>query len=120
MNKLTPLLLAALLSLPAAAADDPLEDGRQLYEFYCSICHGLTADGWGINAPYMKVQPSVLTAEGEMNTRTDEELVKVIKEGGKGVSKSALMPRFGDNLSDPQINTLVAYIRSLCCATGNE
>jgi mono/diheme cytochrome c family protein len=50
-----------------------------------------------------------------MMARSDEELFKVIEQGGKSIDKSNLMPAWGDNLSDDEITALVAYLRSLCC-----
>lgn len=116
MKSLRYLSLTALLLMATTAhADSPLQEGKQLYEFYCAVCHGMTGDGWGINAAYMQTEPADHTASGEMGDRSNEELFKSIKYGGKAVSKSALMPRWGGNMTDQQIHGVIAYIRSLCC-----
>ncbi len=105
------MLAALLLALPAAASDT----GADLYRAYCSQCHGVDGTGNGINASHMAVQPRNHTDRGEMSARTDEELVKVIRLGGKSINKSVLMPAWGHNLSDAQINLLVDHLRTLCC-----
>jgi len=43
----------------------------------------------------------------------------VIKEGGFAISKSVLMPPWGDVFTDDEINDLVKYLRDLCkCKFG--
>lgn len=104
----------ALLALSASAYGDS-EYGKQLYEIYCTQCHGVNGDGKGVNAATMSVAPRDHTDTKEMSARTDEELFKVIKHGGKAINKSILMPVWGGNLSDEDINALVSYLRELCC-----
>ncbi len=120
MNRLYSICLFVLAAIcTSAEADDQLEMGKQLYEIYCTSCHGLTGDGWGINAEHMQTEPADHTENGEMDKRSDDELFKAIKYGGKSLSKSVLMPKWEGNMTDEQINLLVAYIRSLCC-TKNQ
>lgn len=107
------MILALWVMLPAVASAE--DDGGQLYEIYCAQCHGVQANGNGINAPHMSVQPRDHTDASEMGSRSDEELFKVIQQGGKAINKSVLMPAWGDNLSDAQIHALVRHLRSLCC-----
>lgn len=108
--------IAALQAWPAAHAAETAIDAKQLYRVYCTQCHGINANGNGINASHMSVQPRDHTDRTEMSTRTDEELFKVIKLGGKSINKSILMPAWGSNLSDAQIHQLVSHLRGLCCA----
>lgn len=108
------ILTLALLSLSGLAYAEA-NHGKQLYEVYCTQCHGVNADGKGMNASHMSVQPRDHTDEKEMSARTDEELFKVIKHGGKSINKSVLMPIWGGNLNDDDIHALVAHLRALCC-----
>lgn len=108
------ILAAAMLCLPGLAHADA-DRGQQLYKVYCTQCHGVNADGKGINAAHMSVQPRDHTDTKEMSARTDEELFKVIKHGGKSINKSILMPAWGGNLNDDDIHALVAHLRKLCC-----
>jgi cytochrome c oxidase cbb3-type subunit 3 len=117
------LLAACLLALAAAAsatdtaasAESDAKRGAALYQVYCTQCHGLKGNGGGINAAHMAVAPRDHTDRGEMSARTDEELFKVIKHGGKSINKSVLMPAWGRNLSDEDIHALVSHLRNLCC-----
>ncbi|MBL4907681.1 MAG: cytochrome c [Sneathiella sp.] len=103
--------LSVLIGQPTLAADSG--KGHDLYKAYCTQCHGMEADGYGVNAPYMAVQPKDHTEAKEMNARTDEDLFKAIKFGGKAVNKSVLMPPWENNLSDDEISELVVYLRTL-------
>lgn len=89
------------------------------YKAYCVQCHGLEGTGKGVNIGDMTVQPRDHTDAKSMAGRSDAELVKVIKEGGLAISKSVLMPAWGDVLSDDEIKDLVSYLRTLCqCQFG--
>lgn len=107
-----PLLWLLWAVSPGAAADDT---GQEIYTAYCTQCHGVGGGGNGINAPHMSVQPRNHTDPSEMGTRTDEELFKVIKEGGVAINKSVLMPPWGGNFTDDEIHLLVGHLRALCC-----
>ncbi len=107
-------LVLAGLAGPVAA--DTVKDN---YDAYCVQCHGLQGNGMGLNVRDMAVQPRDHTDAKAMSGRSDEELFKVIKEGGLAVSKSVLMPAWRDVLSDKEINDLVGFLRDLCqCRYG--
>ncbi|HEX2825857.1 MAG TPA: cytochrome c [Burkholderiales bacterium] len=114
MTRLLLITAFAGLSVVAHAADDAR--GKELYTVYCTQCHGTQGDGKGVNAAFMSVQPRDHTDTKEMSARTDEELIKVIQQGGKAINKSVLMPAWGGNLKDDDIRALVAHLRVLCCS----
>jgi cbb3-type cytochrome c oxidase subunit III len=93
-------LLICSLGLQAGPRPD---DGGDLFKQKCSMCHGVDGKGFSaLNTPDFtdpKVQASL----------TDKEIVGIIKNGKKGTA----MPAFAEKLSDDQIKSLVAYIRSL-------
>lgn len=47
----------------------------------------------------------------------DDDLLFAVKDGGKGVDKSSLMPPWGGQLSEQEIKELVKYMRKLCNCT---
>jgi len=111
------LLLACMLVLPGLAWSK--ESAKDNYNTYCVQCHGLAGTGNGVNVRDMTVQPRDHTDAKSMSGRSDEELFKVIKEGGLAISKSVIMPPWGDTLSDEEIHDLVKYLRRLCqCKHG--
>jgi cbb3-type cytochrome c oxidase subunit III len=88
------------LALQAAPAPD---DGADLFEQNCTMCHGVDGKGYSsLNTPDFtdpKVQASL----------TDKTIIEIIKNGKKGTA----MPAFSEKLSDKQIHSLLIYIRSL-------
>jgi len=121
LSSLKALRIAATLCAPVllgAALPASGDGGETLYKIYCTQCHGVEGFGNGVNVPAMSVQPRNHHDRGEMSARTDEELFKAIKHGGKSINKSVLMPAWGENLNDDEINALVLYLRELCCNSG--
>lgn len=111
-------LSAALMPLAwsqFAFAEGNAERGESIYRVLCTQCHGVNGDGYGVNTRDMAVLPRDHTDRAEMSTRTDADLFKAIQGGGPAVNKSVLMPAWGGNLQDRDIEDLVAYLRKLCC-----
>lgn len=103
---------------PAASTAAPLlsreaEEGRLLFERYCVYCHGISGDGFGINAPNLLVEVPNFTDPDFMPRRTESELVDAIARGGRGRFGLPIMPEWRLRLSDREIDALVTYIRTL-------
>jgi len=110
------LFIVVLLLSPLAEASETAKDN---YRTYCMQCHGMQGTGMGLNIRDMSVQPRDHTDAKSMGSRSDEEIFKVIKEGGFAISKSVLMPPWGDVFTDDEISDLVKYLRDLCkCKFG--
>lgn len=84
------------------------------YKQFCWQCHGMEANGLGLNIQDMSVQPRDHSSAKAMGGRTDEDIFKVIKEGGLAIDKSVLMPPWKDSMNDEEIHDLVKYLRKLC------
>jgi cytochrome c oxidase cbb3-type subunit 3 len=114
-----PMFIVALCSvvvgtaLMAHAAD--AEQGKKLYGQFCASCHGQSGKGDGPAAAALNPKPRDHTDKELMGKMSDDEMLKVIKNGGASVGKSPLMPPWGAALKDNQINDVIAYIRTLCC-----
>jgi cytochrome c oxidase cbb3-type subunit 3 len=114
-----PIFLMALCALVlgtalfAHAAD--VEQGKNLYGHFCASCHGQSGKGDGPAAAALNPKPRDHTDKETMSKLSDDELLKVIKNGGASVGKSPLMPAWGASLKDEQIKDVIAYVRTLCC-----
>lgn len=99
----------------AAAADEVtgIERGEQLYQANCASCHGATGNSDGPVAASLQPKPSRHSDGNYMNALSYEHLVKVIKEGGPAVGKSAMMAPWGTTLSQEKIDDVILYVRSL-------
>jgi len=90
-----------LMSLPALAF---AADGAALYKSKCATCHGPDGSGQTTVGKSMKIRD---LRSAEVQKQTDVELTKVIS-GGKGK-----MPAYGKQMSTPDIEALIAHIRTL-------
>jgi cytochrome c oxidase cbb3-type subunit 3 len=97
----------------AHAAD--AEQGKKLYGQYCVSCHGQSGKGDGPAAAALNPKPRDHTDKESMSKMSDDDLLKVIKNGGASIGKSPLMPPWGGALKDDQIKDVIAYVRTLCC-----
>ena len=114
--------ILAFLFLETRAVAQPSSragaSGQQLYEAACAACHA--SDGRG--------QPrAVLGFETELPDFTDCSLTtpeadldwySVIHQGGPVRGFDAMMPAFGDELSDEEIGKLIDHVRRFCVERG--
>jgi cytochrome c oxidase cbb3-type subunit 3 len=111
------ILILAVAPVPADAADAAA--GAKINAKHCAKCHGETGKGDGVMLQKFKTigvvvpDPVAWNDGAGMSEWTDEQLVKIIKQGGNAVGKSKIMPPWGNRLSDAEIADLVAHIRSL-------
>jgi mono/diheme cytochrome c family protein len=87
--------------------------GKTIFTKYCSVCHGLEGKGDGFNSFNLDPKPKDLTDGHYMNTLTDDRLAQTIREGGRSVNRSSLMPSWGGRLTKDEILYVVAYVRML-------
>jgi cbb3-type cytochrome c oxidase subunit III len=105
----------AAVALPLAGCGDLFprrSEGEKLYRQHCGDCHGL--DGRGNTVLEMGQPYADLTDDQWKNGGDDSSVAKSIREGSFG-----LMPGFGEKLSEPQIQALVAYLKVLRQRAGN-
>jgi mono/diheme cytochrome c family protein len=110
---MTSCALVLATALRAHAADP--EEGKKLYMQFCASCHGQSGKGDGPAAAALNPKPRDHTDRQYMSSLSDDQLFKVIKEGGASVGKSPIMPPWGPSLKDDQIKDVIAYVRTLCC-----
>lgn len=115
---LTSLLLIEMLTMSNALAGSPKAfEGRKVFNTSCFLCHGL--DGTGDGPLSGKLATDAidldLTDNSLLSKRTDRDLFMIIQgtvpHGKTKISKD--MPQWGLAIPEPQIKTLVAYIRFL-------
>lgn len=88
-------------------------EARQKWEGLCVTCHGKNGEGDGAAGASLNPKPQSFWNEEWQNEVTDEELAKVILEGGQAVGKSPLMPGNPDlKGKDDVVAELVEKVRS--------
>lgn len=93
---------------PAGTPADPVA-GKAKFEMFCATCHGPAGLGDGAAAATLTPKPRNLQA----TTQTDEQLKKIITEGGAANGLSPLMPPWGGALTPQDVANVVAHIRTL-------
>ena len=86
--------------------------GKNIYTKYCSVCHGIEGKGDGFNSFSLDPRPRDLSNGQYMKVLTDERLVETVREGGRGVNRSPLMPTWGGRLTKDELLYVVAYVRT--------
>lgn len=89
-----------------------VERGAVAFQHYCSLCHGVTADGNGRAAKLYTPRPGNLNKTDKNATYVD----LIIRRGGGAIGRSPFMPPWNDELTEEQIRDLVNYIGSISSA----
>jgi high-affinity iron transporter len=115
------VIAAAATAASAAAAapppgfklgGDPAR-GRQVYATNCAACHGAAGDGRGEMAVALVPKPTDLTNAARMAKRSDWDLYRIIRDGGQVAGLSPSMAGFQPLLSDADLRSVTAFVRSL-------
>jgi mono/diheme cytochrome c family protein len=106
-------VLFFMASATAQAAGDPVA-GKAKFDATCATCHGPMGAGDGPAAAALNPKPRNL----QITKRTDDELKKIIKEGGASVGMTATMPAWGAMLTDIDVDNVIAYIHTLAKPAG--
>ena len=85
-----------------------LMEGEGLFAQRCASCHGVAGAGDGTLARSLTQLPPEIGTVAWQSERSDEQLAKVVKDGISGTS----MPPSRE-LSDSQVQSVVAYVRTL-------
>ena len=98
-----------------------IEMGRALYAQGCAVCHGVNLEGqpdWQSTGADGKLPAPPHDVTGHTWHHKDSVLFDYIKLGGQkfltdqGIDFDSGMPSFGDQLSDTEINNILAFIKS--------
>ena len=109
-----PLLLlpvaCALAQNPAGSGPGPSPGaGSAVFQKYCALCHGENADGNGVAAHLHNPRPANLT----ISPYSDSYKESIVRNGGKALGRAPAMPPWGKELSDAEITSVVAYLRTV-------
>ena len=89
-------LFTVILLFGSSSLAADLKAGEKVYKRKCVVCHGEQGQGGGaLKINYHKVLG-----------KTDEDISKVIADGGKG------MPGYHNSLKPDEIDSLIAFLRS--------
>ncbi len=88
--------------------------GSILADKHCSRCHDPESSPERVsNFENLEVKPHPFTEGNTLNKMSDADLASIILHGGPALSRSALMPPYGNTLSEADVKALIAYIRAV-------
>lgn len=85
---------------------------RDMFKTRCAGCHGETGQGDGPLVAKLPAKPPNFADAAWQESATDDEISKVIVVGGAAVGKSPIMPAVKELEGKPELEELVAIIRS--------
>ena len=94
---------------PIEASADNIDEGKQAFDSYCMVCHGLDGQNTGVPFAATVSPPIPSLASESVQTYTDGQLKWIIKNG---IYPSGMPPSNGD-FSDREMWEMVLYIRHL-------
>lgn len=88
--------------------------GSILADKYCNRCHDPESSAERVsNYDNLEAKPHAFTDGATLNKMSEADLTAIILHGGPALSRSALMPPYGNTLNASDVRALVAYIRAV-------
>ncbi len=103
------LLAAYVLWLPVERV---WADAKETYAKDCAKCHGDQGKGDGATLAKVKGKAMDWTNKAAMSKVSNQDLTKIISEGGGAVGKSKLMPAY-KKMDEKAVKEMVSFIRSM-------
>jgi Cytochrome C oxidase, cbb3-type, subunit III len=92
--------------------------GKQLYEAACAACHGSDGRGQSIQVRGFEIEPPDFTDCSLTTPEADLDWYSVIHQGGPIRGFDAMMPAFGEALSEDEIQRVIDHLRGFCAERG--
>jgi len=87
--------------------------GKRIFYTQCVWCHADATPAGPSNRSNLDPMPVLMNDGTALNHESDEYLENIIALGGSAVSKSAMMPPYGQTLTQQEIQQVVAYTRAI-------
>lgn len=114
MHRIILIIFVFLLSMSFVTLGFDQQQGVRVYQQACKKCHGPEGKGDGPAAKmFKKVTMGDLSKKANMSKYSDQDLQKLIVDGGPALGKSKIMTAQKGKLTDPQVQAVIAYIKTL-------
>jgi mono/diheme cytochrome c family protein len=87
--------------------------GKRIFYTQCVWCHADATPAGPSNRSNLNPMPAVMNDGTVMNKESDEYLQNIITLGGSALSRSAMMPPYGQVLTQHEIQQVIAYARAI-------
>ncbi len=96
------------VKVASGASDKLLVEGKVVFEANCAGCHGIAGDGMGPAAAALNPKPRNFVTWKMKYGDDNGSLTKTLQNGIKG----SAMPAWKDTLTQDQISSVIAYIKT--------
>ena len=87
--------------------------GKRIFYQYCVWCHADATPAGPSNRSNLTPVPPLMNDGEKLNGETDENLQKIITQGGSALGKSPMMSPYGKTLSPGEINAVISFARAI-------
>jgi len=116
---LTAMLLSIAPQFAVSVEAAAPTTGKEIFDQMCAGCHGTNGNGQEGTKSGFVPRIGTLANKEYMDSVPDDYLVMIIKKGGAYMGKIATMPAWEKKLTDEQIRSIVAHIRTFTAADKN-
>ncbi len=96
--------------------DPKVRDGFAVYQAHCAACHGPRGEGepdWKIPLDDGSLAAPPHSSFGHTWHHSDQELLRIIREGGIIYMPQSKMPGFAGALSDDEMRQVLDYVKTM-------
>jgi mono/diheme cytochrome c family protein len=87
--------------------------GKRIFYAYCVWCHADSTPAGPSNRSNLSPAPPLGNDGSGLNALSDNLLRNTITLGGSAMGKSAMMPPWGQTLTQGQIDAVIAFLRAI-------
>jgi len=87
--------------------------GKRIFYTQCVWCHADSTPAGPSNRSNLKPVPALMNDGMALDSESDDYLENIITLGGSAMSKSAMMPPYGQTLTQDEIHDVIAYTRAI-------
>ncbi len=87
--------------------------GKRIFYEQCVWCHADATPAGPSNRSNVNPTPPLMNDGATLNGESDEYLQNIITLGGSALGKCAMMPPYGQTLTQDDIRALIAYTRAI-------
>ena len=87
--------------------------GKRIFYVQCVWCHADSTPAGPSNRSNLNPMPALMNDGAVLNKESDEYLQNIITLGGSAVSRSAMMPPYGQVLTQHEIQQVITYTRAI-------
>jgi cytochrome c oxidase cbb3-type subunit 3 len=87
--------------------------GKRVFYVYCVWCHADATPAGPSNRSNLTPAAPLMNDGEKLNAESDEFLRNIITLGGNALGKSEMMPPYGKTLSPEEIQSVIAFTRTI-------